>query len=81
MRTCVEVSDLIHLDRAGEGDTIAAWTSATTSILRRNSRTSTGTAWQRRKSKTCCGGPWRIDRDEKERGSRWVGPKRDDICA
>src|SRR6266545_3435974 len=41
MRTCARVSDLIQLDRAAEGDSIAAWMSATTSTRRRNNRTST----------------------------------------
>lgn len=70
-----DVSEAIHLDCVDDGDSIQAWTSATTSIRRRNCRTSAVTAWQNVKLKTCFDGPWKIDRGVRDRGSLWVGPK------
>ena len=52
-----DVSEAIHLDCVDDGDSIQAWTSATTSIRRRNCRTSAVTAWQNVKLKTCFDGP------------------------
>lgn len=76
-----DVSEAIHLDCVDDGDSIQAWTSATTSIRRRNCRTSAVTAWQNVKLKTCFDGPWKIDRGVKDRGSLWVGPRLGGIFA
>jgi hypothetical protein len=81
MRTYVKLSDLIQLDPAVEGGSIAAWMSATTSTRKRDNRTSTGTTWWSQKLKTCFGDPSRTDRDGKDHGSHWEGPTPVGICA
>ena len=77
----VRVSDSIQLAGTTVGDSISAWTSAITSILKRNNRTPIDMAWQSRRLKRYFGGPWRIDRDEKDRGLLWVGRRRGGIFA